>query len=123
MEAIDSIEYSNLKSYFYLFGVRDNNIWIPWKSVEEYSFLLDIPTVPVLFKGIIKTDKELKQVVDDLVSKPSELGGQKEGIVIRNAGMFHNDEFSENVMKWVRKDHVQTTANWRREWRKAKINY
>ena len=123
MEGIHSIEYSNLKSYFYMFGVRDNNIWIPWESVEEYSFLLDIPTVPVLFKGIIKDEKELKQIVEDLVSKPSELGGQREGIVIRSAGMFHNDDFSENVMKWVRKGHVQTDEHWTRNWKKAKINY
>ncbi len=122
MEGIHSIEYSKLKSYFYMFGVRDNNIWIPWESVEEYSYLLDIPTVPVLFKGIIKSDKELKQIVEDLVSKPSELGGQIEGIVIRNASMFHNDDFSDNVMKWVRKDHVQTDVHWSRNWKKAKIS-
>ena len=99
MEGIHSIEYTNLTSYFYIFGVRDNNIWVPWETVEEYSFLLDLPTVPVLFKGVINTEKELKQIVEDLVSQPSALCGQREGIVIRNAGMFHNDDFSQNVMK------------------------
>jgi hypothetical protein len=123
MEGIHSIEYVNLKSYFYIFGVRDNNIWIPWKSVEEYSYLLDIPTVPVLFKGRIESEKELKELVEKLVSEPSELGGEREGIVIRNAGMFHNDDFKDNVMKWVRKDHVQTTTHWTRDWKKAKLNY
>jgi hypothetical protein len=123
MEGIHSIEYANLKSYFYIFGVRDNNIWIPWKSVEEYSYLLDIPTVPVLFKGRIESEKELKELVEKLVSEPSELGGEREGIVIRNAGMFHNDDFKDNVMKWVRKDHVQTTTHWTRDWKKAKLNY
>lgn len=78
MEGIHSIEYSALKSYFYMFGVRDNNIWIPWEGVEEYSYLLDIPTVPVLFKGVINTEKELEELVNDLVSKPSQLGGQIE---------------------------------------------
>ena len=34
MEGIHSIEYTNLTSYFYIFGVRDNNIWIPLKEVE-----------------------------------------------------------------------------------------
>ena len=37
MYGIHSIEYSNLKSYFYIFGVRDNNIWISWDQVEEYT--------------------------------------------------------------------------------------
>lgn len=123
MEGIHSIEYSNLKSYFYIFGVRDNNIWIPWESVEEYSYILDIPTVPVLYKGIINNEKDLKIIVNDLVSKPSSLGGLREGIVIRNADMFHNDDFSTNIFKWVRKDHVQTDEHWSRNWKKSKINY
>ncbi len=121
MEGIHSIEYTKLTSYFYMFGVRDNNIWIPWESIEEYSFLLDIPTVPVLFKGVLSTSKELKELVESLVKQPSELGGQREGIVIRNAGMFHNDDFSENVVKWVRKGHVQTTSHWTRDWKKARL--
>ena len=121
MEGIHSIEYSNLESYFYIFGIRDNDIWIPWEKVEEYSYLLDIPTVPVLFKGVVNSAKELQQIVEDLVSKPSELGGQIEGIVVRTAGMFHNDDFADNVMKWVRKGHVSTDVHWTRNWKKAEI--
>ena len=122
MYGIHSIEYSNLTSYFYLFGVRDNNIWIPWESVEEYSYLLDIPTVPVLFRGVINSEEELREIVDKLVKQPSAIGGQREGVVIRNASLFHNDDFAENVMKWVRRGHVQTDSHWSRNWRKAKIN-
>ena len=121
MEGIHSIEYTNLESYFYIFGIRDNDIWIPWEKVEEYSYLLDIPTVPVLFKGVVNSAKELQQIVEDLVSKPSELGGQREGIVVRTAGMFHNDDFADNVMKWVRKDHVSTDVHWTRNWKKSEI--
>ena len=121
MEGIHSIEYTNLESYFYIFGVRDNEIWIPWEQVEEYSYLLDIPTVPVLFKGVVNSAKELQQIVEDLVSKPSKLGGKREGIVVRTAGMFHNDDFADNVMKWVRKDHVTTTNHWTHNWKKADI--
>tara|TARA_B110000971_G_C19892996_1_gene446281 strand:- start:293 stop:937 length:645 start_codon:yes stop_codon:yes gene_type:complete len=122
MEGIHSIEYNNLDSYFYIFGLRDNDNWIPWYQVEEYSYLLDIPTVPVLFKGVVETEKELKDLVDSLVSKPSELGGQREGIVVRNAGSFDNADFKDNVMKWVRAGHVTTTNHWTRNWKKAKIN-
>ena len=121
LEGIHSIEYTNLKSYFYIFGVRDNNIWVPWNSVEEYSYLLDIPTVPVLFKGVVDSEKELKELVEKLVSESSELGGEREGVVVRSAGLFHNDDFAENVAKWVRKDHVQTDVHWSRNWIKSKI--
>jgi hypothetical protein len=123
MEGIHSIQYSNLKSYYYIFGVRDNNIWIPWEQVEEYAYLLDIPTVPVLFKGVVNTKEELQKIVEDLVKQPSELGGEREGIVVRNASLFHNDDFSQSVMKWVRRGHVQTDEHWTRNWKKAKINY
>lgn len=121
MEGIHSIEYQNLTSYFYLFGVRDNNIWVSWESVEEYAFLLDLPTVPVLFKGRVNSEKELKDLTESLVKEPSALGGHREGIVVRNAEMFHNDDFAENVMKWVRKNHVSTDSHWTRNWVKARL--
>jgi len=123
MEGIHSIEYTNLTSYFYIFGVRDNNIWIPWENVEEYSYLLDIPTTPVLFKGVVNSEKELKEIVENLVKTPSKIGGTIEGVVVRNAGMFHNNDFSENFMKWVRKGHVQTDEHWTRNWKKSKIKF
>lgn len=121
MEGIHSIEYTNLTSYFYIFGMRDNNIWVPWEKVEEYAYLFDIPTVPVLFKGIVKSEKELKELIEKLSKEPSKLGGVREGVVARVAGMFHNDDFSSNVLKWVRKGHVQTDEHWTRNWKKAKI--
>ena len=114
-------KYFSLKSYFYIFGVRDNNIWISWDQVEEYSYLLDIPTVPVLFKGVVSSEKELKDLTESLSKEPSALGGLREGIVVRNADIFHNDDFSDNLMKWVRKGHVQTDQHWTRDWKKAKI--
>ena len=121
MEGIHSIEYTNLESYFYIFGVRDNDIWIPWEKVEEYSYLLDIPTVPVLFKGVVNSVKELQAIVEDLTSKPSKLGGLREGIIVRTSGLFHNDDFVNNVMKWVRKDHVNTDEHWTRNWKKTNL--
>jgi hypothetical protein len=121
MEGIHSIEYTNLTSYFYIFGVRDNNIWVSWDVVEEYAYLLDLPTAPVLFKGKVESEKELKDLTERLVSQPSALGGPREGIVVRNANMFHNDDFAQNVMKWVRKGHVQTDSHWTRNWRKASV--
>jgi hypothetical protein len=121
MEGIHSIEYLNLTSYFYLFGIKFNDSWYSWKEIEEYSFILNIPTVPVLFKGIIKDYSELKNIVENLVIQESSLGGKREGIVIRNAARFDNEDFSKNVMKWVRKGHVQTDEHWTKNWKKAKI--
>jgi len=122
MEGIHSIEYSNLSSYFYLFGVRDNNIWVSWSEVEEYSYLLDIPTVPILWRGTLRSEKELENLVTNLVSNKSKLGGDLEGIVIRSYDNFHNDDFEYNVGKWVRKNHVTTSTHWTRNWKKSSIS-
>lgn len=122
MYGIHSIEYTNLNSYFYIFGVRDNGLWISWDEVEEYSYILNIPTVPVLFKGIIDVESDFNLLIDKLVSSKSILGGEREGVVIRTYDSFDNDEFMNNVGKWVRKGHVKTTSHWTRNWQKAKLN-
>jgi hypothetical protein len=124
LEAIHSIEYSELTDYFYLFGIRDKTTWQSWDAVELVATLLEVPTAPVLFRGVVNSEEELKQIVVDLVSKPSKLGSNiMEGVVIRPTAEFEDDSFSKSVFKWVRKDHVQTTEHWTRNWRKAKLHY
>lgn len=121
MYGIHSIEYNKLKSFFYLFGIRDGETWLSWNEIEEYSYLLDIPTVPVLFKGTFSTEKELVDTIKGLVKCESELGGTREGIVIRLADQFQDSDFSKYVQKWVRANHVTTDVHWQRNWRKAKL--
>lgn len=121
MAGIHSIEYQRLTSYFYLFGVNDNDFWLSWDEVKEYSFLLDIPTVPVLFEGIINNEKELESIVNNLVSKESQLGGLLEGIVIRTQDGFRTEDTDKKILKWVRKDHVTTDTHWNKNWKKAKL--
>ncbi len=121
MEGIHSIEYSDIDSYFYMFGIRDNNTWLSWDKVEEYSYLLDIPTVPILYNGIINSKKELTNIVTRIMNEPSGLGGEKEGIVIRKHGQFDDEDFADYLQKWVRKDHVTTDEHWTRNWKKHKI--
>jgi hypothetical protein len=124
MEGIHSIEYSRLESYFYLFGAReDGNRWLSWTEIEEIAYLLDIPTVPVLFKGRVESEKELKDLVEMLVSRESQLGSITEGCVARVAGSFYDDDFSSKVLKWVRKGHVTTSSHWTRNWKKASLYF
>ena len=122
MYGIHSLEYTNLDSYLYVFGVRDNGIWLSWDEVEEYSYILNIPTVPVLFTGVINSEKEFNNLISSLIKEESKLGSEREGVVIRTYDSFENDNFAYNVGKWVRKDHVKTTSHWSRDWKKAKLN-
>ncbi len=122
MYAIHSISYNNLKSYFYLFNIKENDTFLSWKEVEEWAYLLNIPTVPILFKGIVKTEEELKNLTLDLMKYKSQLDGELEGLVIRIADSFEYDKFSTHVAKIVRKNHVKTDVHWTRSWQKAKLN-
>lgn len=121
MSAVHSIEYAELISHFYMFGARYKGIWSSWQEVEDYAFLLDLPTVPVLFKGTVNSYKELKELIEDLVYKPSSLGGIREGVVARVQREFTDDEFETCVFKWVRKDHVTTDEHWTKHWSWTKI--
>ena len=46
MYGIHSIEYSKLESYYYVFAIRENGVWLSWDEVKFYAWLLDFPTVP-----------------------------------------------------------------------------
>ena len=125
--ALHSIPYDKLPGYFLLFNVRylDNPIdrledelhdtWASWEEVKMWGEDLELPTVPVLFEGIIESEKELQSITEQLASEKSVFGDVREGVVIRVAEAFDDSDFSNCVMKWVRKNHVQTSDHWRNQ--------
>lgn len=116
--ALHSIEYSELPSYFMIFNIRDLNkepIWYSWDMIELWAEELELPTVPVLFKGIISSEKELQELVESFMILPSECGGIREGVVVRFADSFKDANFSQFVMKCVRENHVQTSDHWKNQ--------
>lgn len=123
MGGIHSIEYKNLESFYYLFGVRENETWLSWDEVKEYSYLLDIPTVPILFEGEVKNEKELEELINFFTSQTSKLDGECEGVVVRLRNSFNDVDFQKSIMKWVRKSHIKTDQHWTRNWKRAKLNY
>ncbi len=123
MEGIHSIEYKNLKSYFYIFGIREYDRWLSWEEVEEYSYLLDLPVVPILYKGITDSVTELKKLTESFMQNDSKLGGELEGLVVRKQGDFYDTDFETSVLKMVRSNHVQTDENWKRNWKRSVITF
>ena len=52
---VHSIEYDELKSFYYLFAVLENGSdWLAWDHVTELADGLGIPTVPVLCKAQVR---------------------------------------------------------------------
>mmetsp|Transcript_59951 Transcript_59951/g.130029 ORF Transcript_59951/g.130029 Transcript_59951/m.130029 type:complete len:1381 (-) Transcript_59951:223-4365(-) len=123
MAAIHSITYSNLTSYFYLFGARRNGQWLSWDDVERLAAQLSLATVPVLFRGHFASPDELQKCLQAWAVEPSALGASicPEGFVVRRAESFASGRFAESMGKYVRRDHIQTDATWKRTWQKASL--
>ncbi len=115
--ALHSIAYSELTNYFMLFNVRDYNyeepVWASWEEVELWASEIDVPTVPLLFKGVCKSPNELMSLTDSFMIQPSKCGGIREGVVVRIASSFTDKDFPSCVMKCVRANHVQTSDHWK----------
>ena len=116
-----SIHYDKLTAYWHMFAANDGINWYSWNDVEMLASLLDVPTVPVLYRGTIASERELRALVDYFTAQPSAYGETREGVVIRVADEFPVDEFSHYVCKWVRPNHVTTNEHWTKNWKKAEL--
>lgn len=123
MYGIHSIEYNKLPSYFFMFAARDDKRWYSWKEVEELSSILGIEHVPVLEIRRFETVSELEQAIAFHMKNGSKYGDTIEGVVVRNIESFLLDDFSKNVVKYVRKNHVQTDEHWKKNWKRAKLMF
>ena len=99
-----SIGYGNLKSYFYGFNIWFENKCLSWPDTLEWFELFNITPVEVIYDGIYDEKKILEAFKYH--------AAEHEGFVIRNYGEFHYNDFSNNVAKFVRKNHVQTKDHW-----------
>lgn len=120
---IHSIEYDNLPEYWHMFAANDGKTWYSWDDVRDFSCMLHVPHVPALHYCVLKHEEEVKEIIDELMKRPSTYGScGKEGIVMRVMDYFPIDEFPHYVCKWVRPNHVQTDEHWTRNWKQAKLS-
>jgi hypothetical protein len=108
--ATHAIKYDNLESYFEVFSIwNEKNECLSWKETQEWSALLGLKTVPVLFKGMYDEDTVRGLKLDC---------NRQEGYVIRLVDSFNYSDFRFSCAKFVRGKHVQESAhNWRMEWK------
>lgn len=104
MYAKHSIAYNDLESYFLVFNVWDeNNRCLTWRQTMDFCAKLGLKTVPVLFWGTWHDSVKFHLNIDERKS---------EGYIIRIDDNFHFSNFSNNIAKYVRKNHVQTNEHW-----------
>jgi hypothetical protein len=108
-----SIEYDDLRDYFQVFSVwNENNFCLSWRETYEWASLLGLDTVPVLYEGAF--DRALFESWDE--EDVCEMAGREsEGYVIRTAEGFPFSEFGMHMAKWVRENHVRTDEHWLRQ--------
>ena len=114
--ATHSIHYTNLPTYFFVYGIYDdNNNCLNWKDTKEFCELLELITVPVIYEGIWNIEKinENFKKFDsfdgiDIITKEK----TQEGWVARISGSFNYNDFAKNVAKMVRSQHVKTSDLW-----------
>lgn len=104
-----SIYYEDLPSYFLVFNIWDeNNNCLSWRDTIDWCKLLGLEHVPVLYQGIFDVDK-IKIMCAELDPE------KQEGLVVRLAESFKFSDFSKSVVKYVRKNHLQTDEHWMKQ--------
>lgn len=112
-----SIFYTKLPSYFFVFGIYNDEVCVSWDEVRDISLILGLETAPVLYRGVWDEEKigglwggvgEFPTYEDPDLKTPC----PAEGYVVRLADEFPYQDFSECCAKYVRAHHVQTDQNW-----------
>lgn len=107
--AMHSIHYQNLADYFLVFSTWRKNVCLSWDETCEWTELLGLKTVPVLYRG--PWDEKL---IRELHIEERD-GDTCEGYVVRTAGEFTYGQFRTHAAKFVRAQHVQTHGHWMRQ--------
>ncbi|MBC7864193.1 MAG: 2'-5' RNA ligase [Bacteroidia bacterium] len=131
--AIHSIEYPNIESHYFVFGVRENDKWLSWEETKFIASAFDLPTVPVLMECSELSEKSLfEKDLLELIKRSGTFGSvdvqskkpcSMEGVVTRNIDEYEVEEFQKNVFKYVRKGHVKTDEHWTRNWKRAPLKF
>jgi len=102
-----SIEYSELTTYFYVFGIFRGDLCLGWRETKGICSRLNLEMVPVLYEGGWNEEK-----IKACWRGKSIFGSSQEGYVVRNYSGFLYSEFSLNAAKYVRADHVNSDVHW-----------
>ena len=105
-----SIFYDALTTYFYVFAIFQEDTCLSWDETVEWSQLLGLETVPVLYRG--QWDET---AIKACWTGKSVFGKDQEGYVVRNANRFKFEDFRNNTAKYVRANHVTTDQHWMHE--------
>lgn len=130
---VHSIEYDPLPDTYFVFHVlqrlqeniqtehtEGDRFWA-WDNVMLLARDFGLLHVPVVFQGTFRSVAEITEFFMENIGKPSYLGPEREGFVMRMRDSFGFEDFNLNTCKFVRDHHVQTDQHWKKNWKRAKI--
>lgn len=116
MFGVHSIAYRDLESYFYVFAIRKQGVWLSWEEVLFYAEVFDFPVVPEIalqsqLSDLTANKKSENKILEKWLTDNIGMSWQKsvetagclggydpatmracsEGFVIRNAGEFETN--------------------------------
>lgn len=114
-------KFDNISDSFQVFCIAskdDKDHWIySWDNIKLCCNILGLKPVREIYRGVYDKDKIMK-AFETVKNELAENGQDIEGFVVRNADSFAFEDFSKNVAKFVRANHVQTDKHWRETWTK-----
>jgi hypothetical protein len=122
-----SICYDSLPSFFFLFAALNcrTKTWLSFADVCALGSRLDLPVVPILlWDHTFRDANDIQSFMNTRILQPSVCASEHgpEGFVIRVMNSFPVDSFVDNIAKFVRANHVQTSKSWRRTWARQAID-
>ena len=106
MYAKHTIHYKNLKTYFYVFSMWREETCLSWDDTLEFSELLGLTPVPVLYRGVFDYD-HIRNIY-----KKEHNGDPCEGYVMRLAGEFNYEDFGKSMAKFVSSQFQIGDTHW-----------
>lgn len=123
LQAVHSIPYTFMSydELFQCFGIyNDRNECVSWDDTMKFCIDNGIEHVHEIYRG--KYDKEkIMEAFNVFCSRMEAMDQEVEGFVVRNSDAFKYDDFSKNVGKYVRKNHVKTDEHWTKHWKNNKV--
>lgn len=107
MAARRSVGYTKLPAATMLFGAWRNKTLLAWDDLIALAESVQLPTVSVIYRG---TDFE---AAAKAWRESGRTEDNSEGFVIRYAEAIALEDFPNRSGKWVRRNHVRTSADWR----------
>lgn len=117
MYAIHTVKYDDLKSYFYMFSMWEENTCLSWDETLEYAGILGLEVVPTIYRGVYDAELIKKTFVEYDKSK----NGNVEGFVLRTIDSFTYGDFRKGTAKYVKPSFRQAINNSHGHWISKKI--